>query len=73
VAKFLKKHPKIDKFIGRALKIILTMTLPKNRCAGFWWYGSVTLKDADLQETFRIASRFKVSHWQNRWAGSNRW
>jgi cystathionine gamma-lyase len=60
VAKFLKKHPKIDKIYWPGFEDHPNHDIAKKQMRGFGGMVSVTLKDADLQETFRIASRFKV-------------
>ncbi|WP_343532240.1 cystathionine gamma-synthase [Pedobacter sp.] len=60
VAHFLKNHPKIDKIYWPGFEEHPNHDIAKKQMRGFGGMVSVTLKDADLQETFRIASRFKV-------------
>ena len=60
VAHFLRHHPKIDKIYWPGFEDHPNHAIAKKQMRGFGGMVSVTLKDADLQETFRIASRFKV-------------
>lgn len=60
VAHFLKNHPKIDKIYWPGFEDHPNHVVAKKQMRGFGGMVSVTLKDADLQETFRIASSFKV-------------
>jgi cystathionine gamma-lyase/cystathionine beta-lyase len=60
VARYLKKHPKIDKIYWPGFEDHPNHDVAKKQMRGFGGMVSITLKDADLQETFRIASRFKV-------------
>ncbi|KQC01211.1 cystathionine gamma-synthase [Pedobacter sp. Hv1] len=60
VAHYLKKHPKIDKIYWPGFEDHPNHDIAKKQMRGFGGMVSITLKDADLQETFRIASRFKV-------------
>ncbi|MGV3547671.1 MAG: cystathionine gamma-synthase [Pedobacter sp.] len=60
VAHFLRNHPKIDKIYWPGFEDHPNHDIAKKQMRGFGGMVSVTLKDADLQETFRIASRFKV-------------
>lgn len=60
VAHYLKNHPKIDKIYWPGFEDHPNHDIAKKQMRGFGGMVSITLKDADLQETFRIASRFKV-------------
>lgn len=60
VAHFLRNHPKIDKIYWPGFEDHPNHEVAKKQMRGFGGMVSVTLKDADLKETFRIASRFKV-------------
>ena len=60
VANYLKKHPKIDKIYWPGFEDHPNHDIAKKQMRGFGGMVSITLKDADLQETFRVASRFKV-------------
>ncbi|WAC40265.1 cystathionine gamma-synthase [Pedobacter sp. SL55] len=60
VAHFLRNHSKIDKIYWPGFEDHPNHDIAKKQMRGFGGMVSVTLKDADLQETFRIASRFKV-------------
>ncbi|MGE6219406.1 cystathionine gamma-synthase [Nubsella zeaxanthinifaciens] len=60
VAHFLRNHPKIDKIYWPGFEDHPNHEIAKKQMRGFGGMVSVTLKDADLKETFRIASRFKV-------------
>lgn len=60
VAHYLRKHPKIDKIYWPGFEDHPNHHIAKQQMRGFGGMVSITLKDADLQETFRIASRFKV-------------
>ena len=60
VAHFLRNHSKIDKIYWPGFEDHPNHDVAKKQMRGFGGMVSVTLKDADLQETFRIASRFKV-------------
>ncbi|MDQ8003943.1 MAG: cystathionine gamma-synthase [Pedobacter sp.] len=60
VAHFLRNHPKIDKIYWPGFEDHPNHDVAKKQMRGFGGMVSVTLKDADLKETFRIASRFKV-------------
>ena len=60
VAQFLKKHPKIDKIYWPGFVDHPNHDIAKQQMRGFGGMISITLKDADLQETFRISSSFKV-------------
>ncbi len=60
VAKFLKTHPKIDKIYWPGFEDHPNYDVAKRQMRGFGGMVSISLKDADLAETFRIASNFKV-------------
>lgn len=60
VAHYLKKHPKIDKIYWPGFEDHPNHDIAKKQMKGFGGMVSITLKNADLQETFRIAARFKV-------------
>jgi cystathionine gamma-lyase/cystathionine beta-lyase len=60
VAHFLRKHPKIEHIYWPGFEDHPNHDIAKKQMRGFGGMVSVTLKDADLKETFRIASRFKV-------------
>ena len=60
IAKFLKNHPKIDKIYWPGFEDHPNHNVAKQQMGDFGGMISVTLKDADLQETFRISSSFKV-------------
>lgn len=60
VAHFLKNHPKIDKIYWPGFEDHPNHHIAKQQMRGFGGMVSITLKDADLQETFRVASSFKV-------------
>ncbi|MES2446310.1 MAG: cystathionine gamma-synthase [Bacteroidota bacterium] len=60
VAHYLRTHPKIDKIYWPGFEDHPNHDIAKKQMRGFGGMVSITLKDADLQETFRIASRFKV-------------
>ncbi|RYF22317.1 MAG: cystathionine gamma-synthase [Flavobacteriales bacterium] len=60
VAHFLRNHSKIDKIYWPGFEDHPNHDIAKKQMRGFGGMVSVTLKDADLRETYRIASRFKV-------------
>jgi cystathionine gamma-lyase len=60
VAHFLKNHPKIDKIYWPGFEDHPNHDIAKKQMRGFGGMVSITLKGADLAETFRIASSFKV-------------
>lgn len=60
VAAYLKNHPKIDKIYWPGFEDHPNHNVAKRQMRDFGGMVSITIKDADLQETFRIASRFKV-------------
>lgn len=60
VAHYLKNHPKIDKIYWPGFTDHPNHDIAKKQMRGFGGMISITLKGADLQETFRISSQFKV-------------
>lgn len=60
VARYLKNHPKVDKIYWPGFEDHPNHDVAKRQMRGFGGMVSITLKDADLQETFRVASRFQV-------------
>ena len=60
IAQFLKNHPKIDKIYWPGFEDHPNHDIAKQQMRDFGGMISITLKDADLQETFRISSSFKV-------------
>ncbi len=60
IAHFLKNHPKIDKIYWPGFTDHPNHNIAQQQMRGFGGMISITLKNADLQETFRISSAFKV-------------
>lgn len=60
VAAFLKKHPRIEKIYWPGFEDHPNHAIAKKQMRDFGGMISIVLKDADLEETFRIASSFKV-------------
>src|SRR5690606_11050479 len=60
VAEFLKNHPKIAKIYWPGFEDHPGHDIAKKQMKDFGGMISIVLREADLQETFRIASRFKV-------------
>lgn len=60
VAEFLKDHPKIDKIYWPGFPDHPNHAIAKKQMRDFGGMISITLKDADLKETFRVASSFKI-------------
>jgi cystathionine gamma-lyase len=60
VAAYLKNHPKIDKIYWPGFTDHPNHDIAKKQMRDFGGMVSITIKDADLEETFRIASQFKV-------------
>lgn len=60
VAHFLKDHPKVEKIYWPGFEDHPNHDVAKKQMRGYGGMISIVLKDADLQETFRIASAFKV-------------
>lgn len=60
VARYLKDHPRIQKVYWPGFEEHPGHHIAKRQMRGFGGMVSIVLKDADLNETFRIASNFKV-------------
>ena len=60
VAKFLKDHPRVEKIYWPGFPDSKNHEVAKKQMRDFGGMISIVLKDADVQETFRIASSFKV-------------
>lgn len=60
VAEFLKDHPKVEKIYWPGFTDHPGHEVAKKQMKDFGGMVSIVLKGADLQETFRIASQFKV-------------
>ena len=60
VAEFLKTHPGVDKIYWPGFTDHPNHDIAKKQMRDFGGMISITLKGADLKETFRIASSFKV-------------
>ena len=60
VAEYLKNHPKIEKIYWPGFTDHPGHDVAKKQMKDFGGMVSIVLKGADLQETFRIASQFKV-------------
>lgn len=60
IANFLKKHPKIEKVYWPGFTDHPNHDIAKKQMRDFGGMISIVLKDADMEETFRIASLFKV-------------
>lgn len=60
IAEFLKTHPKVDKIYWPGFTDHPNHDIAKKQMRDFGGMISITLKDADLKETFRVASSFKV-------------
>jgi cystathionine gamma-lyase len=60
IAEFLKTHPKVDKIYWPGFTDHPNHEVAKKQMRDFGGMISITLKDADLQETFRVASSFKL-------------
>jgi len=60
IAEFLKTHPKVDKIYWPGFTDHPNHEVAKKQMKDFGGMISITLKGADLKETFRIASSFKV-------------
>lgn len=59
-AEFLKTHPKVDKIYWPGFTDHPNHDVAKKQMRDFGGMISITLKGADLKETFRVASSFKV-------------
>lgn len=60
VAEYLKSHPKIEKIYWPGFEDHPGHDIAKKQMRDFGGMVSIVLKGADLKETFRIASQFKV-------------
>lgn len=60
VAQFLKNHPKVEKIYWPGFQDHPNHDIAKKQMRGFGGMISIVLKGADLQETFKVASSFKV-------------
>ncbi len=60
VAEFLKPHPKVDKIYWPGFEDHPNHAVAKKQMRDFGGMISFTLKDAGIEETFRIASSFNV-------------
>ena len=60
IAHFLRNHPKIEKVYWPGFTDHPNHDIAKKQMRDFGGMISIVLKDADLEETFRIASNFKV-------------
>jgi len=60
VAEFLKTHPKVDKIYWPGFTDHPNHDIAKKQMRDFGGMISITLKGADLKETFRVASSFHV-------------
>lgn len=60
VAEYLKKHPRVEKVYWPGFEDHPGHEIAKKQMRGFGGIVSIVLKDADLEETFRISSGFEV-------------
>ncbi|MXV53315.1 cystathionine gamma-synthase [Pedobacter sp. HMF7647] len=60
IAEFLKGHPRVEKIYWPGFEDHPNYDVAKKQMKDFGGMISIVLKGADLQETFRIASSFKV-------------
>ena len=60
IAEFLKTHPRVDKIYWPGFTDHPNHEIAKKQMRDFGGMISITLKGADLQETFKVASSFKV-------------
>lgn len=60
IAEFLKPHPRVDKIYWPGFTDHPNHEVAKKQMRDFGGMISITLKNADLQETFKVASSFKV-------------
>ena len=60
VAEFLKTHPRVDKIYWPGFNDHPNHDIAKKQMRDFGGMISITLKGADLKETFKVASSFKV-------------
>lgn len=60
VAEYLRNHPKVEKIYWPGFEDHPGHDIAKKQMRDFGGMISIVLKDADLKETFRISSQFKV-------------
>lgn len=60
IAHFLQSHPRIEKVYWPGFETHPNHTIAKKQMRGFGGMISIVLKNASLEETFRIASSFQV-------------
>lgn len=60
VAEFLKKHPRVEKVYWPGFEDHPGHGIAKKQMRGFGGMVSIVLKDANLEETYRISSGFEV-------------
>lgn len=60
IAQFLKTHPRVDKIYWPGFEDHPNHDIAKKQMRDFGGMISFTIKGADLQETFRVASQFRV-------------
>ncbi|RVU03082.1 cystathionine gamma-synthase [Mucilaginibacter limnophilus] len=60
IAEYLKNHPKIDKVYWPGFEDSPGYAVAKKQMRDFGGMISITLKDASLEDTFKVASSFKV-------------
>jgi cystathionine gamma-lyase/cystathionine beta-lyase len=60
VAEFLKAHPKIDKIYWPGFEDHPNHAVAAKQMRDFGGMISITIKDATLEDTFKVASSFKV-------------
>jgi len=60
IAEFLKTHPRVDKIYWPGFTDHPNHEVAKKQMRDFGGMISITIKGADLQETFKVASSFKV-------------
>ncbi|RYY33593.1 MAG: cystathionine gamma-synthase [Sphingobacteriaceae bacterium] len=60
IAEYLKNHPKIDKVYWPGFEDSPGYEVAKKQMRDFGGMISITLKDATLEDTFKVASSFKV-------------
>ncbi|MGY3212309.1 cystathionine gamma-synthase [Mucilaginibacter sp. HD30] len=60
IAEFLKTHPRVDKIYWPGFTDHPNHGVAKKQMRDFGGMISITIKGADLQETFKVASSFKV-------------
>ncbi|RYZ26089.1 MAG: cystathionine gamma-synthase, partial [Sphingobacteriales bacterium] len=60
VARYLKNHPRVEHIYWPGFEDHPNHHIAKAQMRDFGGMVSITLKEADLQETFKVASKFKV-------------